>query len=184
MGKVYLYYCLYDVLDDSGSPFLEEPALYAYTESKDFAKQFEASRYMPAFIKVTKKKKEFPDYRKFMSDNRDSHLIKFPVPSTEDDKTMIVGTYLEDRVIAERCELFQYDIDDLDSGLRVLHETNFITEQAYQDLRLLLEYGAMEYNGTADFNIFHLFCYLFRRTLVSPKVWMAMDQEDYGYRYK
>ena len=179
MGKVYLYYTLYDVLDDVGYPFLPEPALYAYTENKDFAKQFEASRYMPAFIKVVKRKKEFPDYPKFMSENRDCQLITFPIPATEDDKTTIVGTYMEDSIIAEHCELMQCDIDDLYSTLHVLHKENFITDEAYQDLQVLLDYGVNEYNGAADFDIFHLFCSLFRRTLVPPKIWGGIDQIHY-----
>ena len=92
---------------------------------------------------------------------------------------MIVGTYSEDHIIAEHCELMQYDIDDLYSTLGALHKENFITDEAYQDLQVLLDYGVNEYNGAADFDIFHLFCSLFRRTLVPPKIWGGIDQIYY-----
>ena len=182
MGKVYLYYSLYDVTGESGSAFLEEPALYAFTQNKDFAKKFEVTRYMPAFVKVVKKKKDFPNYNDFLSTNRDAQMIEFPIPCTEEDKTTIIGTYQEDRMLGEHCELLQYDIDDFVASLRSLREEKFITKQAYEDLCILLNYETV--NGAADFDIFHMFYSLFRRTLLPPKIWMVLDEKERVIPYK
>lgn len=180
MGKkIYLYYTIYDVMDESGYPFLDEPELYAFTEDKHLAKQFEATRYMPAFIKVVKRKEEFtPNYETFFSENRTSQIIPLPIPANDHDDTSIAGTYMEDQALSEQCELMQYDIDGFQLTLQALYEKNIITDLAYEDLSTLLNYQSDK--GTM-FNVFRLFYHTFRRTLLPKKLWMAMDYEKYDY---
>lgn len=178
MGKkVYLYYTIYDVTDETGYPFLEEPELYAFSEDKQLAKQFEATRYMPAFIKVVKRKEEFtPNYKTFLAENWTSQIIDLPIPVNDEDDTSIAGTYMEDQSLSEQCELLQYDIDSFQSTLQELYEKGILTDLAYEDLSTLLNYQSDK--GTT-FNVFHIFYHAFRRTLLPKKIWMAMDHGKY-----
>lgn len=175
--KIWLYFQRYEISENLISSSDEVKDLYAFTMTKEFKQRFESTRYIDAFKRVVMDTTEIPNFEEFLRANHMSQLVELPVQISANDTTTIIGTYKEDSLISALVESYSTYIEDLQCQFFDLAENDCLTQQAIDDLMMLLNYSNEDF--ASDLNVWHIYYTEFIRSFVSPKIWEQLVEDIY-----